>query len=137
MELKEDAIVDIPKDRLRFFGGAGKMLLPSPATVAALIEKVPAGKVITTNLLRQQLAQQFNVQGTCPVMTQKSLQAVAHDPGNEVAYWRVIKANGGLFTRFPGGAEGQGESLGKEGFALDRKGKTPKVKDFRENLVPL
>jgi hypothetical protein len=26
MEPNEDAIVDIPKDRLRFFGGAGKML---------------------------------------------------------------------------------------------------------------
>ncbi len=30
MEPKEDAIVDIPKDRMRFFGGAGKMLLPGP-----------------------------------------------------------------------------------------------------------
>ena len=27
MKPKEDAIVDIPKGRLRFFGGAGKMLL--------------------------------------------------------------------------------------------------------------
>ena len=40
MEPEEDAIVDIPEDRLRFFGGAGKMLLPGRATVAALIEKV-------------------------------------------------------------------------------------------------
>ena len=46
MEPKEDAIVDIPKDRLGFFGGAGKMLLPGRATVAALIEKVPARKLI-------------------------------------------------------------------------------------------
>ena len=95
MQPKEDAIVDIPEDRLRFFGGAGKMLLPGPATVAALIEKVPAHKLITTNLLCRKLAQQFNVRGTCPVTTQKALQAVAHDPSNEVAYWRVIKVSGG------------------------------------------
>ena len=137
MEPKEDAIVDIPKDRIRFFGGAGKMLLPGPATVAALIEKVPARKLITTNLLCQKLTQQFNVRGTCPVTTQKALQAVAHDPSNEVAYWRVIKANGGLIARFPGGAEGQAERLRKEGFTLDRKGKVPRVTNFRENLVSL
>jgi hypothetical protein len=135
MELKEDAIVDIPKDRIRFFGGAGKMLLPGPATVAALIEKVPARKLITTNLLCQKLTQQFKVRGTCPVTTQKALQAVAYDPSNEVAYWRVIKANGGLITRFPDGVEGQAERLRKEGFTLDRKGKVPKVKNFRESLV--
>jgi hypothetical protein len=137
MQHKEDAIVDIPEDRLRFFGGAGKMLLPGPATVAALIEKVPAHKLITTNLLCQKLTQQFNVRGTCPVTTQKALQAVAHDPSNEVAYWRVIKVSGGLITQFPGGAEGQAERLRKEGFTLDRKGKVTKVKNFRESLVRL
>jgi 6-O-methylguanine DNA methyltransferase, DNA binding domain len=135
MEPKEDTIVEIPKDRLRFFGGAGKMLLPSPATVAAEIEKVPPRKLITTNLLCQKLTQQFNVRGTCPVTTQKALQAVAHDPSSEVAYWRVIKANGGLMTRFPGGAEGHAERLRKEGFALSRKGKVPKVTNFQESLV--
>ena len=93
MEPKEDAIVDIPKDRLRFFGGPGKMLLPGPATVAALIDKVPAHKLITINLLCQKLT--FNVRGKSPVTTQRVLQAVAHDASNEVAYWRVIKADGG------------------------------------------
>ena len=137
MEPKEDAIVDIPKERLSFFGGAGKMLLPSPATVAAAIEKIPAGKLITTNLLCQKLTQQFDVRGTCPVTTQKALLAVAHDPSNEVAYWRVVKANGALITRFPGGAEGQAERLIKEGFTLDSKGKTPKVTNFRESLIPV
>jgi hypothetical protein len=135
MEPQEDVIVDIPKDRLRFFGGAGKMLLPGPATVAALIEKVPAHKLITTSLLCQKLTEQFNVQGTCPVTTQKALQAVAHDPRSDVAYWRVIKANGGLMTRFPGGAEGQAERLRNEGFAVDGRGKASKVKNFEDSLM--
>jgi hypothetical protein len=137
MEPQDDAVVDIPKDRLKFFGGAGKMLLPGPATVAALIAKVPAHKLITTNLICQKLAEQFNVRGTCPVTAQKALQAVAHDPGRQVAYWRVIKADGGLIARFPGGAEGHAERLRKEGFALDRKGKATKVTNFRESLVSL
>ena len=85
MEPREDAIVYISKDRFRFWR-AGKMLLPGPASVAALIEKVPAHKLITTNLPSQKLTKQFNVRGTCPVTTQKALQAVAQDPNNEVAY---------------------------------------------------
>ncbi len=133
----EDAIVDIPKERVSFFGGAGKMLLPSPSTVAALIAKVPLRRLITTNLLCQKLARQFNVRATCPVTAQKALMAMAHDHGADVAYWRVVNANGGLISRFPGGVEAQAERLRKEGFALDRKGKAPKVANFRESLVPL
>jgi hypothetical protein len=91
------------------------MLLPGPASVAALIEKVPAHKLITTNLPSQKLTKQFNVRGTCPVTTQKALQAVAQDPSNEVAYPRVINANRGLITRFPGGAEGQEGTTKKKG----------------------
>jgi alkylated DNA nucleotide flippase Atl1 len=111
------------------------MLLPSPATVAALIEKIPEHKLITTGLLCRILADQFKVRGTCPVTTQKALQAIAHDSGKNVASWRVINTNGGLVARFPGGAEGQAVRLRKEGFIIDREGKLPKVKDFRESLA--
>jgi alkylated DNA nucleotide flippase Atl1 len=137
MELREDAVVEIPKARLKFFGGPGKMLLPSPATVAALIEKIPARQLLTTNLLCQLLARQFNVQGTCPVTAQQALHAVAHDPSSKVAYWRVVRANGGLMTRFPGGADGQAERLRKEGFAVDGKAKAQKITNFRESLARL
>lgn len=135
MELQEDVIVDIPKERIKFFGGAGKMLLPSPATVAALINKIPEHKLITTHLLCQELTDQFKVQGTCPVTTQKALQAIAHDSTRKVPYWRVIKTDGGLISRLPGGIEGQAALLRKEGFAMDRERKVPKVKNFRESLV--
>ena len=135
MEPQEDAIVDIPKDRVKFFGGMGKMLLPGPATVAALIEKIPEGKLITTNQLCKRLTDQFKVQGTCPVTTQKALQAIAHASSKNIAYWRVVNTNGGLIARFPGGAAGQAALLGGEGLTIDTKGKVPKIKNFRERLV--
>jgi hypothetical protein len=53
MELQQDAIVDISENKVRFFGGPGKMLLPDPATVAGLIEKIPEHELITTDLLRK------------------------------------------------------------------------------------
>ena len=135
MEPQEDVIVDIPKDRVKFFGGTGKMLLPSPATVAALIKKIPERKLITTNLLCKELTDQFKVRGTCPVTTQKALQEVAHDSAYECPYWRVVNASGGLIARFPGGVGGQAALLRKEGFAIDTKQKVPKVKGFSEGLA--
>ena len=135
MELQEDVIVDIPENRIKFFGGSGKMLLPSPATVAALIKEIPANKLITTELLRQKLTAQFNVQGTCPVTTQKALQAIAHNSSKSVAYWRIVNKNGGLIAKFPGGVEGHAALLRQEGYTIDTKGKIPKVNEFRECLV--
>ena len=132
---QEDVIVEIPENRVKFFGGAGKMLLPSPATVAGLIKKIPAHKLITTGLLCKELTNQFKVQGTCPVTTQKALRAIAHDSSKNFPYWRVVNTNGALIARFPGGVEGQAALLRKEGFAVDTKQKMPKVKNFRESLV--
>jgi hypothetical protein len=84
MEPPEDQVVDIPEERLKFFGGSGKMLLPGPTTVAALIKKIPENKLVTTNQLCEELTEQFKVRGTCPVTTQLALQAVAHDATRKV-----------------------------------------------------
>jgi alkylated DNA nucleotide flippase Atl1 len=130
-----DAIVDIPENRIKFFGGKGKMLLPCPATVAALIEKIPAKKLITTNLICKELTKKFNVQGTCPVTTKKALQALVNDPEINAPYWRVLKTNGELMVSFPDSVEGQVAHLQKEGFTLETTGKVIKIKHFKESLV--
>ncbi len=109
--MTQDTIVDIPENRLKFFGGSGKMLLPSPATVAALLEKIPEQKLITTNLICKKLAKAFNVRGTCPVTTKKVLQALVNDPDTHAPYWRVLKANGELMSGFPGGVNSQAMKL--------------------------
>jgi hypothetical protein len=130
-----DAIVDIPPNRVRYFGTTGKMLLPSPATIAALIQRIPAHKLITTDLLRQRLTDQFEVEGTCPITTQKSLQVVAYDVVTQVPYWRVIRQNGNLMAKFPGGVESHAALLRQEGFTIDTAGKIPSVKQFKESLI--
>ncbi len=135
MVMLEDAIVDIPENRLRYFGGPGKMLLPCPATIATLIEKIPARKLITTELIQNELAEQFGVEGTCPITTQRSLQALAHNSNTNVAYWRVVNKNGGLIARFPGGAAAHADHLRDEGFSIDIQAKVPKVKQFKDSLV--
>jgi hypothetical protein len=135
MEWQADEIVEIPPNRVRYFGGTGKMLLPCPATVAALIGKIPERKLMTTDLLRDVLTEEFDVQGVCPVTTRKALKVVAHDSQNRVAYWRVITQIGGLFASFPGGVEGHAALLRGEGFTIDTSGGVPKVTNFRDSLV--
>ena len=137
MVMQEDAIVDIPPNRVKFFGTTGKMLLPCPATVAAVIKKVPQSKVITTTLLCKELTKQFEVEGTCPITTKKSLQAIANEPSNRVAYWRVVKQNGGLMANYPGGVESHAALLQEEGIAIDMGGKEPMVNNFKERLAHL
>jgi len=135
MEPQKDAIVDIPANRIRFFGTSGKMLLPGPATIETLIKKIPERQLMTTGFLRKKLTDQFNVQGTCPITTQKALQAVAHKATLQVAYWRVIKENGELFSSFPGGIEGHAALLRREGFTIDTSGKQPKIQEFAKHLA--
>ena len=137
MVQEHDEIVDIPPHRVRYFGGTGKMLLPSPTTIANIIKRIPQSKLLTTDLLRQQLTEQFHVEGTCPITTKISLQALVNDPNTNVAYWRVIRPTGALMSTYPGGIEGHASHLKDEGFVIDTKGKDAKVKNFRESLVHL
>jgi alkylated DNA nucleotide flippase Atl1 len=137
MELNEDAIVDIADAQVRYFGGPGKMLLPSVATVEAMIAKIPKGKLMTTAQLRKELAAQFGVQGTCPVTTKNALRAIASNASGSTAYWRIVKANGELMAWFPGGTVGQGAQLRAEGFCIDTTGKVPRVVCFKDNLLQL
>ena len=132
--MQHDEIVDIKDAQIRYFGGPGKMLLPTQATVAAQIKQIPAGHLITTDLLRKRLADQFGVQGTCPVTTKKALTAIAADPAQDVPYWRVIKQNGELMAYYPGGVTGHASLLAGEGFTVTG-GKKPKINNFRHSLI--
>jgi hypothetical protein len=133
--LQEDTIVDIAKDREKSLGASGKMLLPCPATVEELLKKIPEDKLATIDLIRKKLADQFNVQVTCPFNTKLCLRSIANDTTKDVAYWRVLRGTGELIEYFPGGVEWHAAHLRDEGYLIDLDGKQPKVKNFRENLV--
>ena len=135
MEPQADVIVAIEKHRERYFGCSGNMLIPSPATVAAQIQQIPEHQLMSKDLLQKKLAEQFNVQVTCPFATKKALQAIALDGSQAVPYWRVIKKTGELLSYFSGGVQGHAGCLRKEGFTIDTTGEVPKVQHFRERLV--
>ncbi|MBI2831397.1 MAG: MGMT family protein [Chloroflexi bacterium] len=127
LETGQREIVDDPK-------GRGKMLIPRPLDVDAMIRKVGQGKLVTVDQLRERLAKDFKADFTCPLCTGIFLRIAAEAAEEDLAkgekqvtpYWRVVKADGSLNEKFPGGVESQAALLKKEGHTIEPgKGKKP------------
>jgi len=133
----EPKIVDDP-------GGRGKILVPTPLLVNSLVRKIPRGKLITTKTLREKLARDFGVDLACPLATGWFIRIVAECAEEELKegksldsvapYWRILKPDGSLNEKFPGGVELQAERLKSEGFNVVKQGKKYKVENYKEYL---
>jgi len=132
--------------------GTGKMLIARPLEVDALMRQVPEGKLVTVTQIRERLAKDYCAKGihvdtTCPLTTGIFIRVAAEAAEEELArggrkvtpYWRVIKADGSLNPKFPGGAETQAARLRAEGHAIvPGRGKTlPRVEGFEKALKRL
>jgi alkylated DNA nucleotide flippase Atl1 len=116
---KQPKIVEDYKD--------GRMLVSTPEEVESFVAKIPKGHVITLTELRKQLADSHGADLTCPMSTAIFLNVVARahaerevetgKPG--VPWWRVLRANGSLNDKFPGGAAEQARRLRLEGLVLN------------------
>ena len=139
-------IIQIPPRMTNRFG-EGTMLIPRPLDVDALIRKAKKGQLITISEIRSRLARDNNVDVTCPITTgifvRISAEAAAEDLENGkkqvTPYWRVVRADGSLNEKFPGGAKEQSRRLKEEGHSIaPGKGKKPPVvKDFERSLIRL
>jgi hypothetical protein len=139
---QEPKIVDIPPKMVKRFG-TGKMLIPRPLDVDALIRKVKRGKLVTQGQIRERLAKDFGVDVTCPITTGIFVRIAAEAAEEDLRdgkrlvtpYWRVIKKGGSMNPKFPGGIEAQAALLKEEGHILVSEGKKPpQVKDFEKHL---
>lgn len=142
-------IVDVtPKMAGRFGTKMGdKMLIPKPLDVDALIRQVKKGKLITQSQIREKLARDFKVDATCPITTGIFIRIAAEAAEEDLRRgkeqitpcWRVIKEDGRLNEKLPGGIEAQAARLREEGHIIEPgKGrKPPRVKDFERSLQKL
>ena len=139
-------VVDVPPKMQKRFG-TGTMLIPKPLDVDALIRKIPKGQVVTVSQLRGKLAKDVHADSACPMTTGIFIRIVAETAEEDsqagrrriTPYWRVIKTDGSLNPKFPGGVEAQGAHLREEGHTIiPGKGKKPpKVRDFERCLREL
>jgi len=127
--------------------GRGRMLIPRPLDVDALIRKVRGGKLVTDSQIRERLAKDFHADLTCPLCTGIFLRIAAATAEEDLSrgvteitsFWRVIKSDGSLNEKFPGGLPTQAARLVEDGHTIEPgKGKKPpKVKDFEKSLQTL
>jgi hypothetical protein len=139
-------IVEIPSFMSKRLG-TGTMLIPKPLDVDALIRKTRKGKLVTVSEIRARLARDNNVAVACPLTTGIFIRIAAETAEEDLRngrkqvtpYWRVIRDDGSLNEKFPGGVKAQSQRLEGEGHSISPgRGKTPpKVKDFEQSLLRL
>jgi hypothetical protein len=126
-------VVDIPPNWQKW-SGPGSMLIPSPRQVEALMRAVPKGRLITVAGIRAILAAEHMAGIACPLTTGIFVRIAAEAAEEDARagktritpYWRVVKDDGSLNPKFPGGASRQAERLRAEGHRImPGKGKRP------------
>jgi len=133
-------VVDDPR-------GRGRMLIPKPLDVDALVRRVHRGKLATVDQIRERLARDFGADLTCPLTTGIFLRIAAEAAEEDASrgerdvtpYWRVIKGDGSLNEKLPGGVEAQAARLREEGHTVE-PGKSkgpPRVANFANSLQSL
>ena len=119
-------LVPVPEGMTKRLG-RGMMLIPTALEVDAMIRKIPRGQVSTLAQLRKRLARWHNVDVTCPLVTGIFLRIVAEAAEEDrlagkpdiAPYWRVVREDGKMNAKFPGGAETQAERLRSEGHTVE------------------
>lgn len=115
---------------------AGAMLIASPLAVQEVVAQIPAGAVLLLSDLRRHLALRYGADYTCPLTTGIFLRIMAEaaeEAGESTPYWRVVRDDGKLIDKQPGGAAAQARKLTDEGIPCRNSGKTWRV-DNAANL---
>jgi alkylated DNA nucleotide flippase Atl1 len=116
------------------------LAIPSPREVFSLIRRVPRGKVATIAHLQAVVAKKHRAEKGCPITTgiftwisaHASEELAAKRAGSGAPYWRILKSDGSLNPKFPGGVAKQASRLAKEGIATETKGSKTRVTNFEE-----
>lgn len=139
-------IVEIPPSMAKRLG-TGTMLIPKPLDVDALIRKTRKGKLVTVSEIRSRLARDNGVDITCPLTTgifvrivaEAAEEALRNGKKQVTPYWRVIRDDGSLNEKFPGGVKAQARRLKEEGHSVSpgKGNRPPRLADFEKSLVRL
>lgn len=122
----------------------GAMVVSSPAEVDALLRTLRPGEVLTLDDLRAALARRHQVAAACPVSTAifanisarsaEERRAMGAPEAELTPWWRLLKRDGFLNPKLPGGMARQAELLAADGVRASPRGKQMAVYDFAERL---
>ncbi len=129
------------------WGPAGAtMVISTPQEIETYVAQIPKGKLATLESLRHVIADHHGTTITCPVTTGLFLNTIARAAEEQAVmgakhvtpWWRVIRTDGTLNEKFPGGLLEHERRLIAEGHTILRSGKTKlRVMDFESKLAKL
>jgi len=125
--------------------GEGTMLIPAPIEVDQVMKKVPKGKLVTINAIREILAKKYKTNISCPVTTGIFVWIAAHAAEQKrvegkkriTPYWRTLKSDGSLNPKYPMPLAKQKKMLELEGHKIAQKGSRFIVVDFEKKLAKI
>lgn len=114
---------------------AKSLAIASPREIFSFIQEVPAGKVATIADLQAAVAKKHGAELGCPLTTgiftwiaaNASEELEGKRPGSGAPYWRILKLDGTLNPKFPGGIKRQAKRLATEGVASEKHGAKRRV----------
>ena len=126
LERVQDARIEPVPPLMQKRLGGGTLLIPKPLDVDATIRRVPKGKLTTVGRIRRALAQDAGADVACPLTTGIFLRIAAETAEEDRArgvkrvapYWRVVRDDGALMEKFPGGPRAQADLLRQEGHEI-------------------
>jgi hypothetical protein len=125
--------------------GTGTFVIPAPKEVDELMKRVPKGKLMTIDTLRNVLARRHGATIACPITTGIFAWISAHAAAEDEAegkrrftpYWRTLKTGGELNPKYPGGIAALKRKLAAENHRIIQKGKRVFVVDYEKSLARL
>lgn len=106
--------------------GQGTLLIPRPLDIDARVRKIRQGGFATIGGIRRELAHKAGADFSCPFTSGIFLRLVAEAAEEDrragkqriAPYWRVVREDGRLVDKFPGGVAAQAKKLRAEGFEI-------------------
>ena len=127
--------------------GEGTCAIAAPAEIDEIMRKVPKGKLITINEIRDIIARRHGATIGCPITTGIFAWIAAHAAEEDRAegkkritpYWRTLKTGGLLNEKYPGGIDAQKQNLEAEGHKIVRKGRSKNLiaEGYEQKMVKL
>lgn len=120
------------------------MYFAPPIDCDRVMRRVPFGRVIAVGAIREHFAAQNGADFTDPITAGIFVSIAAwasfQRQGDEIPYWRPLKAGGEFNPKDPRGVEAQRARLEGEGQTVLRWGRADLrsfVKDYEQALFPL
>jgi hypothetical protein len=125
--------------------GEGTCVVPAPIEVDDIMKKIPKGKLVTINQIRDKLAKKHSANISCPITTGIFAWISAHAAYEQMLegkkkitpYWRTLKSDGEINPKYPGNKIEIKTLLESEGHKLIQKGKKLFVLDYENKLTKI